>query len=138
MQNAGPEYKHMIRFMQSHTQFFGLISGPANFSVQNRNNPPYAFLQLIFWQGENDPKPAGHFAVEGFSRRKENLGFDEFSEQGLLSFESILVGWEIGPEVAPKEETCVPTLVIRNVRCSEEPCCMAIIFGNTASRMLDE
>lgn len=44
MQNAGPEYKHMMRFMQSHSQFFGLITGPANFSVQNRNNPPYAFL----------------------------------------------------------------------------------------------
>lgn len=124
-----------MKFMHSHTPFF---AGPTNFSVQNRNNPPYAFLQLIFWQGENDSKPAGYFTVEGFSRRKKNLGLDEFLEQGLLSFESILVRWKIGPKVAPKEETCVPTLVIRNVRCLKERRCMAIILGNTASRMLDE
>lgn len=76
--------------------------------------------------------------MEGFSRRKENLGLDEFLEQSLLSFEFILMGWKVGPEVAPKEGTCVPTLIIRNVRCSKERSCMAIIFGNTASKMLDE
>lgn len=121
----------------SHTTFLHLSPGP-NFSVQNGNDPSHSFLQLIFWQRENDSKPSRDFAVEGFSRRKEDLSFHEPLGQRLFTFESISVGWKIRPEVAPKEETCVTALIVRYAGCSEECRGMAIAFGQKASRTLDE